>query len=85
MFPTRAKCNESVSVLMNEELRFRDCGGCAPDGGGDDCYIVVSTGSVWQAMKAGHPQPRATQVALNIELNMHFYWSSSAIRRPSFP
>ena len=80
-----AKSNESVSVLMNEEPRFGDSGGCAPDGGGDECYIVVSTGSMWEAMKAGHPQPRATRVALSIELNMDFSWSSSAIRRPSFP
>ena len=59
-------------MLMNEERRFGDSGGCPPDGRGEDYYIVVSTGSMLEAMKAGHPQPRATRVALCIELNMDF-------------
>ena len=72
-------------MLMNEEPIFVDSGGCAPDGGGDDCYIVVSTGRMWEVMKAGQPQPGATRVTLSIELNMDLSWSSSPIRRPSFP
>ena len=70
---------------MNEEPRFGDSGGCAPDGAWDHSYIVVSTGSIWEAMKAGHPQPRGTRVALRIELNMDFSCSLSAIRQPLFP
>ena len=40
-YSKKKKSDKSMSVLMNQELRFGDSAGYAPDGGGDDCYLSI--------------------------------------------